>query len=388
MTLTPIRLLWQSAILILGWLVLIAACSAPTLTPTPEPPTPTRSPRPTFTPFLHPTDTPVPPTPVPLDTPIIQPLADTSTTAASRTPADVNPLTGLKVNDPKKLQRRPLLVRIGNDPIIRPQTGLSAADLVFEEIMDGWSMTRLTAVYLAQDPETVGPVRSARLINLELTPQFDGALAHSGASDHIRWLISQASFVDLDEFFHPAPYWYKSNTDWRGRLFTGIPRLRDYLRKNGREKAVHLDGWTFDPSPPSGRPATTIDLPYPRRSEVRWKYDPTSGTYLRWVNDEPLTDAVNGKQLAAANVLVLYAEHEKTDIVEDSLGATAIRIVLTGQGKMLLCRDGVAVEGTWQRKATGDLIQFYDAAGQPLKLKPGNSWIEIVPARDFQILTR
>jgi hypothetical protein len=121
---------------------------------------------------------------------------------------------------------------------------------------------------------------------------------------------------------------------------------------------------------------------------VRWKYDPTSGTYLRWVNDEPLTDAVNGKQLAAANVLVLYAEHEKTDIVEDSLGATAIRIVLTGQGKMLLCRDGVAVEGTWQRKATGDLIQFYDAAGQPLKLKPGNSWIEIVPARDFQILTR
>jgi hypothetical protein len=375
----PLRLL------ILCWLVLIAACSTPTVTPTPEPPTPTRLPRPTFTPLPEPTNTPVPPTPIPLDTPIIQPLADTSTTVATRTPADVNPLTGLKVDDPKKLQRRPLLVRIGNDPIIRPQTGLSSADLVFEEIMDGWSMTRMTAVYLAEDPETVGPVRSARLINLELAPQFDGALAHSGASDRIRWLISQASFVNLDEFFNPEPYWYKPNADWRGRLFTGVPRLRNYLRKKGLEQAVHLDSWTFDPSPPSGQSATTIELPYPRRSEVRWKYNSASSTYLRWDGGEPHTDAATARQLSAANVIVLFAQHEKTDIVEDTNGATAIQIVLSGQGKVLLCRDGVAVEGTWQREETGDLIQFYDTTGQPLKLKPGNSWIEVVPTQNFQV---
>jgi hypothetical protein len=279
-------------------------------------------------------------------------------------------------------------VRIGNDEVIRPQYGLAFADLVYEDIMDGWWVTRLTAVYLSQDPETVGPIRSARLINLELTPQFDGALAHSGASDPIRWLISQASFVDLDEFFHPDPYWSKKNADWRGRLFTGLPRLRDYLRRTGKEKAVELKGFHFSrpgAPPPKGEPATEVFIPYPQTSVTRWAYDPESGRYLRFVHGVPHTEALTGEQLSAANVIVLYAEHQPTDIVEDSLGSTAIRIVLTGQGRLQVFRDGVMIEGTWERTEENQLTQFKDARGEPLELKPGNSWIEVVPTKDFEV---
>jgi len=369
------------AFLLLGALVLtlltLLGCSSPN--PPPPDPTPTKVPLPTFT--------PPPPRPTETRAPTRTPgaTATSGPTPTPTLPANLNPLTGLLVNDPALLKRRPILVRIGNDEPIRPQSGLAAADLVYEDIMDGWWVTRLTAVYLSQDPEVVGPVRSARLVNLELVPQFDGALAHSGASDPIRWLISQASFVDLDEFFHPEPYWYIKNADWRGRLFTGLPKLREYLRSKGLEKPVNLRGFHFsalNAPAPKGKPATEVNIPYPQTSVARWTYDPGSGRYLRFVHGVAHTDAVTGQQLSAANVIVFYAEHQKTDIVEDVLGSTAIRIVMMGKGRVQVFRDGVMVEGTWERTAENQLTEFKDAQGQPLELKPGNSWIEILPTME------
>jgi len=65
--------------------------------------------------------------------------------------------------------------------------------------------------------------------------------------------------------------------------------------------------------------------------------------------------------------------------VEDSLGSTAIDIVMLGQGPVQLFRDGVMVEGVWRRDDTFQLTQFYDEQGNPLLLKPGQSWVELLP---------
>lgn len=333
-------------------------------------PTVTFTPRPTFTPAVSPTEASTA-TPEPTRTPL-------PTATPTRNP-NVNPLTGLEVDDPAVLHRRPLLVRVGNDPVARSiQAGLSQADVVYEEIMDGWGVTRYTAVFLSQDPEVIRPVRSARLINIELAPQFDGALAHSGASDEIRWRISQAPFIDLDEFFNPAPYTYGEG-DWRTRLYTSGSRLREYLERKGLEKGVELQGWYFNAAPPdSGTPATEVYIPYPNGA-VTWRYNAGTGLYERLVDEVPAIDANNGQQIAVANVIAFYTEHRKTDIVEDSLGSTAIDIVMMGEGPIQLFRDGLMLEGLWRRDDTFQLTQFYDRAGNPLALKPGQSWVEILP---------
>lgn len=371
------RLAWFSldvrvSVVALLLLLLVPLAVAGCQSATKPPPTPTKTPRPKLTP----TSTR---TPAPVVTP---------TLAATATPTPnpyVNPLTGQRVSDPALLQRRPIHVRIGNDPEIRPQSGLSQADLVYEEMMEG-AGTRFTAVFLSQDPEAIGPVRSARLVNLELTPQFDAALVHSGASDKTRWLISQSKIVDLDEFFNPAPYYYLEDRDWRGRLFTSALRLREYLAKRGWEKAVSLRSFVFSPEgapPPGGTPAQSIAIPYTGASSVEWQYDSLAGVYRRLVAGKPQVDAANKQSLTAANVVVIYARHEDTDIVEDSLGATAIRIVLSGEGKALVCRDGVAIAGRWQRNGA-ELMRFVDAAGQPITFKPGVTWFQIVPT-DFAV---
>jgi len=346
-----------------------------------QPPMPTKTPKPTFTPY--PTETPEPTVtntrllPTPTATPV--PITPTPTVDPYR-----NPLTGLPVKDPALVSRRVLAVRIGNDPSIRPQEGLGQAEVVYEEIMDGWTLTRFTALFLAASPERVRPIRSARLVSLQIVPQYDAALVHSGASDKIRWLISQASFVDLDQYFHPEPYGILEGYDWRGRMYTSVEAVHAYLEKKGWERDVPIRGYTFDAVPPTGQPATQIHIPYPDLCIVDWEYDSDRQAYLRFVRGQPHLDALTDEQIAASNVIVLYAEHRKTDIVEDSLGSTAIDIVLQGSGRAQLVRDGVWLEATWQQDTPGALIQYYDQEGTRIPLHPGNTWIELVPV-DYEV---
>jgi hypothetical protein len=288
------------------------------------------------------------------------------------------------VSDPALLHRRVLAVRIGNDTTARPQDGLGLAEIVYEEIMDGWTLTRFTALFLASDAERVRPIRSARLSTLQIVPQYAAAAVHSGASDHIRWLIAQAGFVDLDEYYHHEPYSVLADQDWRSRMYTSVARLHDYLVKTGKESDALVKGYAFDATVPSGQPAMSIHIPYPQLCVVDWAFDAASGRYLRTMEGKPHLEGLTGEQIGAQNVIVFYAEHKKTDIVEDSLGSTAIDIVMTGEGRAQVCRDGVVIEARWARMAVNEPIQYYDAAGKVIPLKPGQTWIQLVPV-DYKV---
>lgn len=294
--------------------------------------------------------------------------------------ANVNPLTGLPVSDPSVLQRRPLMVRVGNDVGARQgQIGLNSADIVYEEITEWW-VTRFTAIYLANAPAAVGPVRSARLLNVQLVPQYQGALAHSGGSDPVRWEISQAPLVNLDEFYNAAPYFYREGEGWATRLAINTQAARDYMRNKSLDAPVDLPAFFFSNTlDEGGEPGPDMYIPYPRSTSfTEWHYDPASGKYLRWISGYPLYDAAGG-QVAADNVIVYFADHLATDIVEDTNGATSIRIFMNGFNAAWLFRDGRLYRGFWQTQGDRPPYFTYPDDRKPYHLKPGNTWIEVVP---------
>jgi LysM repeat protein len=292
-------------------------------------------------------------------------------------PQNVNPLTGLAVDDPVKLKRRPLMVRIGNDTGARPQMGLNSADMVYEEIAEWW-VTRFSAIYLTQDPEIVSPIRSSRLINIQLAPQYGAALAHSGGSDPVRWEISQAPITDLDQLFHPDPYFHRPNQNWMTRAAFNPQKARAYMAAEGMEAAVPLQGFVFSDAISEGESGETLYVPYTRATSfAEWRYDPATGQYLRWTIGEPHYDA-DGSQLSADNVIIYFAEHQETDIVEDSNGGTSIRIIVNGKGPAWFFRDGKLNKGYWQTDG-GRTPYFTFADGRPYPLKPGRTWVEVVP---------
>ncbi len=290
---------------------------------------------------------------------------------------NINPLTGLPINDPTKLQRRPILVRIGNDVGARPaQVGLNQADMVYEEIVEWW-LTRFTAIFWTEAPTLVAPIRSARLMNVQLAPQYQGALAHSGGSDQVRWEIAQSALINLDQFYVPSPYYFRPNENWQTRATMNVAEAHRYLVSKGLEAAVSLPGFLFNDTIANGEVGETLYIPYPT-SFTKWHYDAGRGKYLRWVSDKPLVDAGDGTQVAAANVIVYFAEHQKTTIVEDSTGATSVRIIINGRGTAWFFRDGKLNKGFWQTDGTRTPY-FSTENGTAYPLKPGNTWVEVVP---------
>ncbi len=336
------------------------------------------------TPIPTPTKRPRLITPTATATVIGQVVSQTVETSAAdlsnlfNRPPDQNPLTGLKVITPTMLQRRPLMVRVGNDPVARPQIGLDKADMVYEELVEWW-ITRFTAIYLTNDPPIIGPIRSARLLNVQLTPQYQGALAHSGASDPVRWELSQIQIVNLDEFFTPQPFIYRKNEGWQTRLGFNALVARDYMAAEGLEKAVKLRGFVFsDKLDLNFDSAVEIIIPYPSQTcEAKWLYDSQKGQYLRFMGGE-IFNTAEGQQIKSDNVIIYFADHQRTTIVEDVTGATSVRIIANGRGQAWLLRDGKILKGNWETNGYETPLFTFDN-GQPMPLKPGNSWVELVP---------
>ncbi|MEZ4728026.1 MAG: DUF3048 domain-containing protein [Caldilineaceae bacterium] len=290
-----------------------------------------------------------------------------------------NPFTGLGGG---RSGQRPLIVCINNDYAARPQLGMSQADLVYEYLMEGYGITRFSALFYGEESSQIGPVRSARLINYYMAALYDAGLACSGASDQVRYLLKhEAPFpymdIDLDDPSNTR-YSVSLGSDYRTRLRTSTGGLRRWLGDWGVEKAPNLRSFTFGGAPGGGA-ATVITIPYPSSSRVEYRYDGGSGRYLRFMGGIAHTDGNSGAQLAVENVIVQVVPHEATNIVEDSLGSTSIRLNLFGSGSAIVFRDGQAYAGSWRSDSRGDLPRFFDQNGAEVPLKPGKSWISIVP---------
>jgi hypothetical protein len=301
------------------------------------------------------------------------------------TPRSTNPLTGQPL-EAARWGLRPVIVCINNDIAARPQFGISQADVMYEFLMEGFSLTRFSAVFYGADSEEIGPVRSARLINYYMGALYDAGLFCSGASNSIRYKLKNENSlfpyldVDLDD---PENYRYSTSVgnDYRTRLRTSSDLLRGWLAEWGVERAPLLQGFAFDGPAGGGASANSISIPYPSvtASQVTYRYDAGSGRYWRFLGGAAHGDGNSGQQIAVENVIVQYVFHEPVNIVEDSIGSLSLHISLFGTGRAIVFRDGLAYEGFWRNDSSGEMPRFFTADGAEIPLKAGQSWISIVP---------
>lgn len=355
-------------------LLLVACQPQPAYTPTP-----TRTPGgPAEVALATETPAPVVPTAAP---PAVEPSGPASY------PDGINPLTGLPVDDPALLNRAPLAIKISNDPLARPQTGLSYADLVWEHYTEG-SITRYTAIFYSQAPEHVGSVRSGRLLDLEIVPMFDAIFSASGFSEGVRKRIAETTWVNrnLSGPFVAEPSLVRIRREGLAEehtLFAAPAELWALADERGVNNPPDLTpGLAFQPAAPASElTASKMTINWStQRFLVEWVYDPATGLYSRFIAGEPDIDYLTGEQITAANVMFVGARHVDTDIIEDGFnGLWSIEMQVWGDGPASLFRDGRRYEGGWTRTDPQQMLQFADASGNPLYFKPGNTWFEVVP---------
>ncbi len=305
--------------------------------------------------------------------------------------SNLNPLTGLPISA-ERLERRAMTVCIPSDLHARPQAGLGQADVVYEYLVDGELVTRMTGIFFGEDVPLIGPIRSARLINFYLGYMYNASTMCSGASDHIRRLLrDMADFpyfdIDLDNNHGLLPYSFLVGSGL-ARFYTSTDGMRSWLEDTDREQPMDLQSLEFGAPPEGGVPVSRVRIPYPAvtHATVEFQYHPDSSQYLRFVGDEPHFDRNGQYQVAPQNVIVQYVTHASTFLVEDALGSRSLDHDIFGTGPAYVFRNGLMYTGTWHTAELGQLVKFRTADGQVIPLNPGRSWIALVPD-GYQLIT-
>ena len=303
-----------------------------------------------------------------------------------------NLLTGEVAEDPTLLNRRPILCKISNSPKewVRPQSGLNSADIVLEHYAEG-AITRFSAIFYGRTPDAVGPVRSARLIDLELIPAFDAALCFSGASIGVNERIYAAPFLSrVLSSDDPGFYRTGENKPYEHTLYNRLDETWQKLeeRKQNTPPQYNKSLVFSSDIPEPSAPVKYISIRYGKGTFVEWKWDEEIQKYRRWADDEPLLDALTGEQITASNVIIIRAHHfidrnicEMQTEVECLAFSTEIWV--WGKGYASVFRDGRHIDGEWRQENRGEngsfFNYFYPDGNRPIPLQIGNSWIQVVP---------
>lgn len=294
------------------------------------------------------------------------------------------PLTGEEAPSAEAVLRRVISVKIENSPAARPQTNLSLADVVYESVAEG-GITRFNALFHSKEPEVVGPVRSARLSDLYIVPQYRALFVFSGASTSVNARIRSAISENLSQDAGVSyPYFRAKDRPAPHNLYVVLAKVREEAKRRSMPETMSVEGLLFDKRTLDATPAVTeIFIPFSPANKVRWTYDPATRLYLRENNGAKHMDKGTGKQIAARNVVVIRAKHVPAS--HDVVGSTTYEIVLAGTGACTVFRDGQRFDGTWT--ATKDAPpRFVGEDGKPILLAPGNTWIQVIqPSIDITL---
>ncbi len=320
-------------------------------------------------------------------------------------PDNVSRLTGLPVDDPTVLARRPIVAKISNaPPLVRPQAGIGMADIVYEHYAEG-GLTRFSAIFQSRTPSRVGSVRSGRLIDYELPAMYQSLLVFSGASTGVEEKIYGSEAVGIAEARLAAGREIVPPSDFADRAFRGVQYGRPYYFRDEDAPVPHnlfaspaaiwdlatqqginptpdLPGLAFSQTPPpaDGGPANTVDVRY-HATRAQWFYNPDLGVYERMSDGQWHTDALTDRVIQAENVILLFADHAFTDIVESEWQGRrsySISIKLWDEGDALLIRDGRWYQSRWVRPTRESMITFQTETGEVLPFKPGQTWVQVV----------
>lgn len=314
----------------------------------------------------------------------ISAAASASTSATPTPPRYECPLDGtlFTMDNRSDTARRPLVVQVDNAPGAQPQAGLSQADIIYEAMAEG-EITRFSAIFLCHDADVIGPVRSARLVDLELAPEYNALLVNSGSSEGVTEKIeSQADIINMVESNYPAAFWRTPDRVAPHNLVTGTRRLRNAAAAAGVPVDLAIPSLLFKDDTPAPD-IQTIGIYYSPWVDILYRYDPASNSWLRFLNGESHDDSMTGSQLAAKNVIVQYVDITESDIVEDAGGNRGLAFRLIGQGRAQIFQDGRVIDCFWIRDGRNSLTYYVDSAEQLIPLNRGLTFVQLVPL-DFR----
>ena len=269
-----------------------------------------------------------------------------------------------------------LVVKIDDTSPAHPQAGLEDADVVYIEQVEG-GLTRLAAVFSSKIPAVVGPVRSARISDIEILQQYGRvAFAYSGAQAKFLPVIAAANLENLGAQ-HQSREIY-ANDPARVAPTAMMLQAQKLMAKVSAEKlSVDISksvGWNFGGAPDTGTAISSVKVSWPANSyDVTW-----SGSQKRWLlSQRGVADlSATGLQLGPTTFVIQLVSITPSEY-HDKVGGVTPFSATVGSGKGYVLRDGVSIAANWNR-ATGDQGTIWtDLSGAEINFAPGQVWIAL-----------
>lgn len=340
------------------------------------------------------TPSPNPPAPTPSATPT--PTVDT-------TPRW--PLTGKVLKDPQDANHIAVAVKVPDMKNEHPQRGLDKADIVFVQLggyrnSNGDDLTRLVPVFHSKWAEGVNPVRSLRPVDVPLLAPMGAIIGSTGG---IAWVLKYvAAFGNKLET--KRQYMTSKGTGaysidgGRVRTLNGrkyydravvchpksLAKLSKRADTGPQQSYLPWASSADEVSTVNGKDASYIAVPYQsgNRYQMSYTWSEKSGRYLRsmpW--GKHVLD--NGKRVATDNVLVIKAAQlygritPKGKVTRGGHHPEPIHKIMNATGEFLYAHGGKCVTGTWSKGEPNEPFTFVLDDGTPLKMAPGQSFVEL-----------
>jgi hypothetical protein len=301
--------------------------------------------------------------------------SSTSTTSTTVPVTIRQPLTGQPLESTDEILLRPALAaKIDNNPVsARNHSGLAVADIVFEEIVEGRT-TRFAAVFHSQSSAPIGPIRSGRTQDVDILSSFNEPLfVWSGGNGGVTRAINDSFLINMGP--SNADGYYRGPGSAPYNLFTDTDTI--WLQTPEEHPGPPPQQFQYLEADEEFGGAPTAGVKARIGSEnIEWTWNPELAKFDRSQRGQPHDDSQFGR-IRATNVVVISAPYQPSVVDRRSPEAQTL-----GEGPVWIFTDGKVVEGTWRRELAIFPIEYFDADGEPIRIAPGNTWVELADLDD------
>lgn len=289
------------------------------------------------------------------------PLVDTT----ARPELERNILTG-EVGKNGKV----IAIKFDDTRAAHPQEGVESADVVFVAQVEA-GLTRLMGIYSSNYPERVGPVRSARISDIDILAQFGKVgFIYSGAQSKLRPVLANADLVNLSAERNPPSIYF--NDPSRIAPYAMMVRVPLLLEKANEVDSVSTIGWNHGDISDFAEPISSAKINWPSASyEAIWNEEQSK--FILNFNGAP-NFAKSGMQLGS-NMMIIQLVDISPSEYGDKFGGITPKTKVVGSGTAYLLRDGSVTEVTWNRESAESPTSWVLPDGEAAYFATGQVWI-------------
>lgn len=265
-----------------------------------------------------------------------------------------------------------VVVKIDDTDQAHPQEGIDKADLVYIEQVEG-GLVRLAAIFSTQIPDRIGPVRSARISDIELLSQFGKvAFFYSGAQSKLLPLIDSANLHNLGaQRESPTLYTRDPNRNAPFDMILVGSEIKSRISDLDVAKASNI-AWSFGEMSNAGKEISSAKISWPAANYTA-NWNGKSWDLLH--NGKPNLTS-DGVQISPSTFIIQNVVITDSQFI-DKTGAVTPLSVTIGEGRGWVLRDGVAIEAIWNRPDSSSGTAWMDLEGKEIKFAPGQVWVAL-----------